>query len=317
MPIAKRVSSAKLLATGDILNILISGSTGLIGSATVASLASRGHGIACLVRHAASGGGTDVEWHPGHPLDPQVLYSYDAVIHLAARSVAGRWNKSLREEILASRINGTRTISTAVAQSFRQIGSPRVLISASAIGYYGSRGEEILTENSPHGTGFLAEVGEKWEAATWTAKEAGVRVVLPRLGVVLSRQGGALAKLLPPFRLGLGGRIGSGRQYLSWITLDDVTAAFDFFLRDTSIRGPINLVAPNPVTNAEFTRAVATAVHGPAIFPLPAAIAKLVLGEMAEEVLLGSQRVMPEALQKAGFRFRDPELGPALNRLLQ
>jgi uncharacterized protein (TIGR01777 family) len=299
------------------MKVLVSGSSGLIGTAVVAALRASGNGVARLVRRGAHARGTAIEWHPGHPLDADALYTYDAVIHLAGRTVAGRWTEAVREEILKSRVTGTRTISTAVAQSFRQVGKPKTLISVSAIGYYGSRGDEVLTEKSGAGQGFLAHVTEQWEASTWTAQQAGVRVVLPRLGLVLARQGGALARMLPIFQLGLGGKIGDGQQYWSWVTLDDTVRALDFLLRNTTQRGPINVVAPNPVTNGEFTRTLAKVLHRPAVFPLPATVARLAFDKMADELMLASQRVKPEALEKSGFKFKDVELEEALVRVLR
>jgi uncharacterized protein (TIGR01777 family) len=282
----------------------------------VSKLRAAGHNVARLVRRGAQAQGADIEWHPGHPLEPEALFAYDAVVHLAGRSVAGRWTEAVREEILKSRVAGTRTISTAVAQAFRQTGKPRTLISASAIGYYGSRGDEVLTEKSGSGNGFLAHVAEQWEAATWTAEQAGVRVVMPRLGLVLSWEGGALGRMLPMFRLGLGGKIGNGRQYWSWVTLDDTVRAIEYLLRDKIVSGPVNVVAPNPVTNAEFTRTLAKVIHRPAFFPLPAGVARLAFGAMADELLLASQRVKPMVLEKSGFRFKDTQLRKALERVL-
>jgi hypothetical protein len=221
----------------------------------------------------------------------------------------------MKREIRQSRLLGTATISRAVADAFRACGKPSVLVSASAIGFYGSRGSELLTESSPGGTGFLAELCRDWEASASPAAEAGVRLVLPRLGVVLSSEGGAMSRLLPIFRLGLGGRVGDGRQYWSWITLEDVLGAIEFAIANPTLSGPVNLTAPNPSTNAEFTAALARALRRPAVFPVPAFALRLALGEMADEALLASQRVQPEKLLNAGFRFTHPQLDEALDQL--
>jgi uncharacterized protein (TIGR01777 family) len=221
----------------------------------------------------------------------------------------------MKREIRESRLLGTATISRAVAAAFGACGKPSVLVSASAIGYYGSRGSELLTESSSSGTGYLAELCREWEAAASPAAEAGVRVVLPRLGVVLSREGGALSRLLPIFRLGFGGRVGNGRQYWSWITLEDVVAAIEFAIATPSLSGPVNLTSPNPVTNAGFTAALARALRRPALLPVPAFALRLALGEMADEALLASQRVQPEKLLKAGFPFAHPQLDEALAQI--
>jgi uncharacterized protein (TIGR01777 family) len=223
--------------------------------------------------------------------------------------VAQRWTTGARERILNSRIEGTRSLVAALRHQ-----PPAVLVSASAIGYYGSRGDEILTESSPAGSDFLAQVALGWEREARAAETSGVRVVTPRIGVVLGRGGGALAKMATPFRLGVGGRLGSGRQWMSWIALDDLVALVEFALMDVPLSGPVNAVAPNPVTNADFTRELAAALHRPAIFPVPEFALKLLLGEMSQ-MLLGSQRVVPEAALRAGFRFRFTEAGETLRQI--
>ena len=221
-----------------------------------------------LVRRAPREG--EVQWSPGEPLDPAKLADCDAVVHLAGKNIAGRWTEKFKQEVRDSRVQGTRTLATAAAESYRRSGKPGVFLSASAIGYYGDRGEELLTESSPAGGGFLAEVSQQWEAATAPASEAGVRVVNLRIGVVLAHGGGALPPLLLPFRLGLGGHMGSGEQYWSWIGLDDVVGAIQFALENGSLRGPVNLVSPRPARNQEFVRALGEVLHRPTIFPLPA-----------------------------------------------
>jgi uncharacterized protein (TIGR01777 family) len=297
------------------MKVLISGSSGLVGSALVRKLEGSGSDVGRLLRTTSATRPLDVLWQPGELLAPELVGGFDAVVHLAGRNLAGRWNGRMKREIRQSRLLGTATISRAVADAFRACGKPSVLVSASAIGFYGSRGSELLTESSPGGTGFLAELCRDWEASASPAAEAGVRLVLPRLGVVLSSEGGAMSRLLPIFRLGLGGRVGDGRQYWSWITLEDVLGAIEFAIANPTLSGPVNLTAPNPSTNAEFTAALARALGRPAIFPVPAFALRLALGEMANEALLASQRVQPEKLLNAGFRFAHPQLDEALDQL--
>jgi uncharacterized protein (TIGR01777 family) len=297
------------------MKVLVSGSSGLVGSALVRKLQANGSDVGRLVRTTRATSPLDVCWQPGELLDPELVADFDAVVHLAGRNLAGRWNDQMKREIRESRLLGTATISRAVAAAFRACSRPSVLVSASAIGYYGSRGCELLTESSASGTGFLAELCREWEAAAGPAAEAGVRLVLPRLGVVLSGEGGALARLLPIFRRGFGGRVGNGRQYWSWITLEDVVASIEFAIATPSLSGPVNLTSPNPVTNAGFTAALARALRRPAVFPVPAFALRLVLGEMADEALLASQRVQPEKLLKAGFPFAHPQLDEALAQI--
>jgi len=298
------------------MKVLVSGSSGLVGSALVRKLKGSGSEVGRLVRTTRATKPLDVFWKPGELLDPELISGFDAVVHLAGRNLAGRWNSQMKREIRESRLLGTTTIARAVAAAFRAGGRPSVLVSASAIGFYGSRGSELLTESSSSGMGYLAELYREWEAAAGPAAEAGVRLVLPRLGVVLSGEGGALARLLPIFRLGLGGRVGNGRQYWSWITLEDVVAAIEFAIANPSLSGPVNLTSPNPVTNAGFTAALARALRRPALLPVPAFALRLALGEMADEALLASQRVQPEKLLNTGFHFAHPQLDEALAAVL-
>jgi uncharacterized protein (TIGR01777 family) len=295
------------------MRVLISGASGLLGTALTRALHSEGHETLALVRRMAREG--EVQWDPRQPLDPAKLAGCDAVVHLAGKNIAGRWTEKFKHEVLESRSAGTRTLATAAAESLRRTGEPRVFVSASGIGYYGSRGDEVLTEASAAGGGFLAEVCRRWEAATDPARDAGVRVVNLRIGVVLAKDGGALKPMLPPFRLGLGGRVGSGKQWWSWVSLDDVIGAMLFALHGDS-QGAVNLVAPAPVRNAEFVKALGKALHRPTIFPLPEFVIRGLMGEMGEELLLTSARAVPEKLQAAGYKFRHADLDGALQAAL-
>ena len=296
------------------MNVLISGASGLVGSALIPALVSRGDRVIRLVRHPAAPGAPEIEWHPGNRLDPEALEGFDAVIHLAGESVFGRWIPAKKKAIYDSRVLGAKTISGAIAGCQR---APQIFLSASAIGYYGSRADESLDEDSSNGEGFLAEVAREWEGATATARRAGARVVNLRFGVVLSRQGGALHKMLPPFRFGLGGRMGSGKQWFSWISIVDAIGAILFALDQERMSGPLNLVAPDPVTNGEFAKTLGRVLHRPAIFPLPTFIPRLVFGkEMTDETFSASQRVIPAKLAATGYNFRHPELEAALRALL-
>lgn len=303
------------------MRVLLSGSSGLIGRALAGDLAADGHGVVRLARPGAAAPTASgaVAWDPaaGH-LDRAALEAagpYDAVVHLAGAGIGDRrWNDARRREIRSSRVTATTLLAEALAGLDPR---PAVLVSASAVGYYGDRGDEAVGEDSPAGTGFLAEVCVAWEAATAPAAAVGIRVVTLRTGVVLTGGGGALAKLLPLFRLGLGGRLGSGRQYLSWITLDDEVAVIRRAVDDTSLAGPLNATAPTPVTNAEFTHALGRALRRPAVLWVPRPVLEVALGaDMTREMLLGGQRVLPRALLAAGHRFGHPELEGALAALV-
>ncbi|MCU1268885.1 MAG: hypothetical protein JWN74_179 [Acidobacteriaceae bacterium] len=292
--------------------ILISGASGLIGSALVPALESHGHKVTRLAR-GPTGNQNEKQWDPMHEVSPELVSGFDVVIHLSGESVAGRWTAEKKRRIRESRIVSTSNLSRALAKTERP---PRTFLCASAIGYYGNRGDEILTEDSPPGEGFLPEVCREWEATSEPDVRAGIRTVNLRFGIVLSQHGGALMQMLLPFRLGLGGKIGSGRQWYSWSHINDVVSAVMHILQEESLRGPINMTAPNPVINAEFTRALASVLKRPAFFAVPAFAAKLAFGEFAEEGLLASVRVLPKKLLESGFEFRYPELGAALVHLL-
>jgi uncharacterized protein len=296
------------------MRVLISGASGLIGSALTPALRATGHEPVALVRQVAREG--EVQWSPTASLDASKLAACDAIVHLAGKSIAGYWTAKFKQEIRDSRVQGTKTLATAAAESYRGIGQPRAFIAASAIGYYGDRGDELLTEESAPGQGFLPEVSQEWEAATGPAREAGLRVVNLRFGVVLSRNGGALKSMLLPFQLGLGGRVASGRQHWSWVSLDDVTSAILFALQNNDLRGPVNIVSPEPARNKEFVHTLGEALHRPTIFPLPAFVVRTLMGEMGEAALLGSARVEPAKLKAAGYEFRHPHLKEALQMAL-
>ena len=296
------------------MKILVSGSHGLIGSALVSLLAGRGHRIIRLVRRLPAPGPQEAGWDPqARTIDGRALEGLDAAIHLAGESVArGRWTAAKKARIRESRVESTRLLARTLAGLTR---GPRVLICASAVGYYGHRGDEILVEESAAGQGFLAEVCLAWEAAAEAARQAGIRVVHLRTGLVLTPTGGALAALLPLFRLGLGGRFGSGRQWMSWITLDDEVEAIALALGRNTLQGPVNLVSPHPVTNQEFTKALARVLKRPAVLAVPGAALRAVIGEAAGE-LLGSQRAHPARLLAEGYTFRHPVLEAGLRHLL-
>jgi hypothetical protein len=288
--------------------VLVSGASGPIGEALLPRLQERTYQTTLLVRRSATGA-KQIPWNPTQPVNPDSVSGFDAVVHLAGEPIVGRWTTAKKAAIRDSRVLGTRHLSEALAQAPQP---PRVLVSASAIGYYGDRGEELLREDSPPGQGFLAEVCQQWEAAIAPAAQAGIRVVHLRIGMVISPTGGALAAMLTPFRLGLGGRIGSGRQWWSWIDVRDVVGAILHAIETESLRGPVNAVSPNPVTNSEFTRELAEALSRPAIFPLPAFAARLALGQMTDELLLASERIEPARLLASGFQFRYGELPASL-----
>ena len=295
------------------MRVAVTGASGLIGAALVERLSRDGHRVLRMVRRPPSGP-DEVRWDPAaRQLDAAALDGVDAVVHLAGETVAQRWTPESKQAILRSRVDSTRLLADALA---RRAHPPRVLVCASAVGFYGSRGDEVLHEGSAAGSDFLATVTQEWEAASRPAERASIRVVNLRLGVVLSARGGALAQMLPPFRLGAGGRVGSGRQWMSWIGLDDAVEVVLRALRDDALRGPVNAVA-GAVTNAEFTRALAHAVHRPALVPVPVFALKLLYGpEMVQGTLLASQRTEPRRLQEAGHLFLHPALPDALRAAL-
>jgi uncharacterized protein len=294
--------------------ILISGASGLIGAAVVSSFAAEGWEINRLVRGNAKRKG-DVVWDPAQAISPEKVSGFDAVIHLAGEGVFGVWTREKKRRIHDSRIFGTRNLAEGLARAERK---PRVFISASAIGYYGDRGDEVLREESCPGTGFLAEVCREWEAATAPALDPGIRIVNVRTGHVLSAAGGILKKMLPPFRLGVGGKIGDGRQWQSWIHMADWLGALRHIMSHDSLRGPVNMAGPNPVTNAEFTRTLASVLSRPAFFTVPGIALKAALGaEAANEMLLSGQRVQPGKLITSGYQFQFPDLQGALRDLLK
>jgi uncharacterized protein (TIGR01777 family) len=297
------------------MKILMSGSSGMIGSALRASFESEGHTVVRLVR-SGPGGPDRLVWDPlAGALDGERLgaLGLDAVVNLAGESVGeGRWTDAKKARIRDSRVRGTQALSEAIAKLEQR---PRVLVSASGVGHYGDRGSEPLSEASERGSGFLSGVTAEWEAATAPADRAGVRVVRLRFGVVLSTRGGALARMVPLFRLGLGGRLGSGRQYMSWVALDDIVGIVRHAIETEALAGAVNAVAPNPVTNREFTRTLAAVLRKPAFFAVPAPALRLALGEFAQE-LLGGARALPAALMESGYRFRHPTLEPALRALV-
>ena len=291
---------------------MITGATGMVGAALSLALRAHGHEVLAVSRRQVPGG---IRWDPQrHVIDSAVLRGTAAVVHLAGENLAeGRWTIRRRQQIRDSRVVATRWLAETLAATES---GPRVLISASAIGIYGNRQDEVLTEDSNLGGDFLARLAADWEAAAEPARQAGIRVVHPRFGMILSPAGGALAKLLLPFRLGLGGPFGDGRQWISWITIDDVVGVIERALTTEALNGPVNFTAPTPVRNAEFARALGQVLHRPALIPLPAIALRLALGEMADATLLASQRVKPARLEANGYQFRHPELVPALHGLL-
>jgi hypothetical protein len=294
------------------VRIVVSGASGLLGSALVPALEADGHQVLRLVRRPPEHPG-EVEWEPTRDrIDTSSFLGVEAAINLSGATIGRRWTAARKEEILSSRVDSTRLLAETLA---RLEPAPSVLVSSGGVGIYGDRGSEILTEESEPGDGFLAEVGRAWEAAAQPARAAGIRVVSFRQGIVLTRRGGALGRLLTPFRLGLGGRVGSGRQWWSWVELGDVVAAYRFALA-SDVAGPLNLVSPNPATASQFARALGKALHRPTVLPFPALAARAIFGEMGKEALLGSQRALPAALLDAGFEFAQPELGDALERAL-
>ena len=295
------------------MRILVTGSSGMVGRALVRELGSGGHDVIRLVRRAPAAA-DERFWDPLTGQIDQDALSVDAVVHLAGESIAeGRWTEAKKARIRDSRVDGTRLLCEALANAPTP---PRVLVSASAIGFYGDGGDRTLTETAESGSGFLPDVCREWEAGTHALRDGGTRVVNLRIGVVMSTEGGALARMLTPFKLGVAGRIGNGRQWMSWVSLDDVVAAIGFALTEESLSGPVNAVAPEPVTNAEFTRTLGRVLSRPTVMPMPAFAARLAFGQMADDLLLASLRVEPTALTASGFRFRHPDLETALRQLL-
>lgn len=310
------------------MKILVTGSTGLVGSALIPALVRDGHTICRLIRpgtkaHGEVAGGFDVHWNPETGELGGAAVGAEAVVNLAGASVAeGRWTEKRKALLRSSRVDATRALAGALG---KMNAKPAVLISASATGYYGNRGDETLTEESATGDGFLAELARDWEAEATKAEAFRTRVVLARFGVVLARSGGALAKMATPFRLGLGGKLGNGTQWMPWIALDDVVGILQLCLSNTPItgavsfsppRGPMNVVSPQPATNAEFTKTLAEVLHRPAVLPAPRFALRMAFGEMADEALLTSERVVPKKLNELSYRFRYPDLRDALRELL-
>ena len=259
-------------------------------------------------------GADQIMWDPGKPIAPETVSGFDAVVHLAGESIVGRWTDEKKRKIRDSRVTGTTALAEALAHAKDK---PQVFVCSSAIGYYGDRGNEVLTEQSAPGSGFLPGVCCEWEAATGAARKAGIRTVQMRTGIVLSAKGGALGKMLTPFKLGLGGKIGSGQQWMSWIDVQDMVGAIHHILKSDLLQGPVNMVAPKPVTNLEFTQTLASVLSRPAIFPVPALVVKCAFGEMGETVLLGSQRVEPTQLVMSGYPFRFSTLRASLENILK
>lgn len=294
------------------MRVAVTGATGLIGRALAESLERDGHAVVRLTRAPRLDG--DVAFDPARGLlDPAALRGIDAVVHLAGEPIAQRWNPDVQRRIRESRVRGTRLVAETVAALAER---PAVLVSGSAVGYYGDRGDEVLTETSAPGADFLAEVTVAWEGAAEAARDAGIRVVHPRMGVVLSGAGGALERMLLPFRLGLGGRVGDGRQWLSWISLDDAVRALRHAVDVPAVQGPVNVVGPAPVTNAEFTDALGRVLHRPTLIPIPKFALRAVFSEMADATLIASQRAVPAALTASGFTFEHKDVDAALRAAL-
>ena len=302
------------------MKVIVTGSTGLVGRALVRSLLADGHEVTRLVRGDSQAfrapGTSAVRWDPERgEIDAKELEGHDAAVHLAGENVGeGRWDEEKKRRILESRVKGTSLLAGALAGLSAR---PRVLVSASATGFYGDRGAEVLREESASGEGFLSEVCREWEKATLQASQAGIRVVHLRIGVVLSGEGGALPRMVTPFKFGLGGRLGSGRQYMSWIALEDLVAVIRRALADESLRGPVNAVAPGAVTNGEFTKALGRVLGRPTFMAVPAFAARLAFGEVADAALLAGARVEPARLKEAGFQFQYPDIEGALRHALK
>jgi uncharacterized protein (TIGR01777 family) len=298
------------------MNILLTGSTGLVGTALKSYLSEKGHRIVCLVRDKQQQNEHTVFWdYENKIIDNDKLNNIECVIHLSGENISSkRWSEKQKKKILNSRILSTKFLIDSLLKLDQK---PQIFLCASATGYYGDKADELLNEQSEKGTGFLSEVCEAWERSTDRAKDNNIRVVNLRFGVILSAKGGALKKMLLPFQLGVGGRIGSGKQYMPWISLQDTIRAIDFCMFQEEISGPVNIVSPNPVTNLELTKSLGNHLKRPTIFPLPSIVAKMNLGEMAEELLLSSARVEPIILVGKGFKFADNTIGDALNSILR
>lgn len=294
------------------MKVLVAGASGFLGQALQRELIAHGSRVSTLVRHAPRSA-TEIQWHPERrELDPNALSGLDAVIGLSGAGIeAKRWTTEYKQLLLSSRVDTTTTIADALA-ALDESRRPTVFVNASAIGYYGDRADELLDEQSGPGTGFLADLGVAWEAGTQPAREAGVRVATLRTGLVLAASGGLLKRLIPIFKAGIGGRLGSGRQYQSWISLADELRAIRHVLNTDSVAGPVNLTGPDPVRNSDFSKAVGAALHRPALFPAPAFGIRLVIGEFVDEGALASQRVLPMALLESGFRFEHEDVDSAL-----
>jgi len=297
------------------MKILVTGSTGLVGSAVVPFLTTGGHQVVRLMRGTSTTTADQISWNPTQgTIEANKLEGIDAVVHLGGDNIAhGRWTDSKKQLIRDSRVQSTHLLAKTLASLSKP---PRVLLSASAIGFYGDRGDEVMTEASSPGSSFLCNVCREWEEATAPAREAGIRVINLRIGVVLTPKGAALKKMLTPFKLGLGGVVGSGRQWWSWVALDDVLRAILFCLSNETVSGPVNCVAPECLTNRDFTKTLGRVIRRPTLFPMPAFIVKTIFGEMGEELLLGSNRIAPNKLLQSGYQFAHPQLEPALRHLL-
>ncbi|MCB0311047.1 MAG: TIGR01777 family oxidoreductase [Bdellovibrionales bacterium] len=295
--------------------VAITGASGLFGSALATQLASSGYTILKLVRKKEEAGEYAAYWNPvTKEIDLEKLSQASCVVHLAGKNIAaGRWNDELKKELLESRVDGTTFLSASLSKLNNPPGS---LICASAVGIYGERGNQVLHDAAPPGEGFLAKIGQAWENSSSAAESAGIRVVRLRIGIVLSKEGGALAQMLPIFKLGIGGRLGNGNQYMSWISLRDLIRMIKFTIEDCNVYGTFNAVSPNPVTNTEFTRELAKALRRPALLPVPAFLLKIVMGEMADQLLLTSIRAVPKRLLDLGFSFEDKDLQSALQNIL-
>ncbi len=297
------------------MRILISGSSGLVGTALSNALRADGHTVGRLLRPGKQAAAGDVRWNPDSgEIDLAAMEGAEAVVNLAGASIGeGRWNEGRKGILRSSRVDATRQLVESLPKLQRP---PRTIVSASAIGYYGDRGEEVLTETSPPGNDFLAQLARDWEAAALGAERFSIRAVTLRFGVILAEHGGALPRMLPPFKMGLGGRLGSGKQWMSWLTIEEAVHLVRFATENPDLRGPVNAVAPNPVRNAEFTRMLGLVLHRPAVFPVPSFVLRVALGEMANPLLLASQRVVPEKLTGLGYSFKHPNLETALRSLL-